>query len=148
MSEEPLRASDAERESAVHALAAHYADGRLDRTEFDERVDTALAARTRPQLEALFADLPDPSSAAVVALSEAAADAGAESASPDHAARRPAARRRGPAVGLPVLLLAPVLVGLAVTAAVHGLPLFPLIPLFFFILSRRGRRWNREARPW
>ena len=144
MSEEPLRASDAERESAVHALAAHYADGRLDRSEFDERVDTALAARTRPQLDALFADLPDPSPVAVVAPSEA----GAEAASPDHAARRPAARRRGPAVVLPVLLLAPVLVGLAVAAAVHGLPLFPLIPLLFFILSRRGRRWNREARPW
>ena len=67
MSEEPLRASDAERENAVHALGAHYADGRLDRSELDERVDAALAARTRSQLDALFADLPGPSPSAAVA---------------------------------------------------------------------------------
>ena len=69
-----LRASDAERENAVHALAAHYAVGRLDRPEFDERVETALAARTQPQLDALFADLPGPSPVAAVARpAEAAA---------------------------------------------------------------------------
>lgn len=136
----PLRASDAERENALRALAAHYADGRLDQSEFDERADTALAARTQPELRALFTDLPGPSPMAVVARSEAGR------APTNGSARSPwPARRGGP--GFPPLLLVPVLLALAVTAVIHGLPPFPLIPLLF-ILSRRGRRWNREARPW
>jgi hypothetical protein len=138
-----LRASDAERENALRALAAHYADGRLDRSEFDERADTALAARTQPELRALFADLPGPSPMAVVARPEAGR---APTSGTPQSARSPwSARRGGPR--FPPLLLVPVLLALAVTAVVHGLPPFPLIPMLF-ILSRRGRRWNREARPW
>jgi hypothetical protein len=133
-----VRASDVERENALRALAAHFADGRLDRAEFDERADVALAARTQSQLHALFADLPGPAPAPV-----ALPDAGAPPASA--ALRRV---RRGVAVsGVPLVPLVPVLLVLAVMAAVHGLPPFPLIPLLF-ILSRRHRRWNREARPW
>jgi hypothetical protein len=134
----PLRASDTERENALRALATHFADGRLERSEFDERADTALAARTQPELHALFADLPGPSPVAAVARPEA--DTVPTSA--------PSVARRGvPVPGFPLLLLAPVLLVLAVTAVVHGLPPFPLIPLLF-LLSRRARHWNREARPW
>ena len=53
-----LRVSDAERQEIADALAAHYADGRLDRTEFDERMNQAMAAKTRRDLEALLVDLP------------------------------------------------------------------------------------------
>jgi hypothetical protein len=141
VSEETLRASDAERDTAVRALTTHYADGRLDRAEFDERVGTALAARTRRELDALFADLPGPSSAAAVAPYDPAAPAAAAGT-----AGRPAFRR-GPAVGFPVLLLVPVLLVLSVGAVVHGAPPFPLIALLL-ILRGRGRRWNRQARPW
>jgi hypothetical protein len=133
-----VRASDVERENALRALAAHFADGRLDRAEFDERADAALAARMQSQLHALFADLPGPAP-----VPAAPPDVGA---SPASAALRQV--RRGVAVsGFPLLPLVPVLFVLAVAAAVHGLPPFPLIPLLF-ILSRRHRRWNREARPW
>jgi len=143
-----LRASDAERENALRALAAHYADGRLDQSEFDERADTALAARTQPELRALFADLPGPSPLAVVARPEAGTPPTSGSPQPARSAMSPRSARRGVAVpGFPPILLVPVLIALAVTAVVHGLPPFPLIPLLF-ILSRRGRRWNREARPW
>ena len=38
---EGLRASHAERDAALNALAAHYADGRLERAEFDERARVA-----------------------------------------------------------------------------------------------------------
>lgn len=135
---EAVRASDAERENALRALAAHFADGRLDRSEFDERADAALAARTQSQLRALFTDLPGPPPVPAAAIETDAA--------PARAALRPAGRRVA-APGFPLLLLVPVLLVLAVTAAVHGLPPFPLIPLLF-ILSHRHRRWNREARPW
>jgi hypothetical protein len=114
-----VRASDEERDEAVRTLAAHYAEGRLDQPEFNERADAALAAVTREQLRGLFTDLPRPE--------------------PVTATARPFRRR--PPLPLPPLLLA-VLFALAVTAIVHGVPLFPLIPLIF-ILSRR-RRFGRR----
>jgi hypothetical protein len=50
-------------------------------------------------------------------------------------------------MGFPPLILAPVLLALAVIAVLHGFPPFPLIPLAF-VVTRRHRRWNREAPPW
>ena len=122
-----VRASDAERDEALTALAAHYADGRLDQLEFNRRADAALAAVTRDQLRGLFTDLP--------------------------AARRPqqrrpvAYRRSRPALPVPPPLLA-VLLAISVIAVLHGLPPFPLIALSIYIFSRRRRRWHRETRPW
>lgn len=52
-------ASDGERDEVVALLQRHFADGRLSQAEFGERADAALAARTRDQLHALTADLPD-----------------------------------------------------------------------------------------
>ncbi len=53
-----LRASDADRNAAVERLREAFAEGRLDEDEFDERMRTALAARTVGQLDSLFTDLP------------------------------------------------------------------------------------------
>ena len=53
-----MRASDAERDHAVEALRGHAADGRLDLAELEERVATALEARTQGELAELTADLP------------------------------------------------------------------------------------------
>ena len=55
-----IRVSDAERNAVAEQLGAHYADGRLDQAEFDERINRAMAARTRGDLAGLFDDLPDP----------------------------------------------------------------------------------------
>ncbi len=52
-----LRASDADRDRVIELLRAAVADGRLDPVEFDERLDTALAARTIDALTPLTADL-------------------------------------------------------------------------------------------
>ena len=51
-------ASDAERERTVDALRDHYADGRLESDELEERVGAAYKARTRGDLDALLSDLP------------------------------------------------------------------------------------------
>ena len=53
----PLRASDSDRDVVAGVLAEAYADGRLDREEFDTRSATAAAARTLGELPALVADL-------------------------------------------------------------------------------------------
>ena len=52
------RVGDAEREQATSLLAQHYADGRLEHEEYDERLDAIWTARTRQDLDLLFADLP------------------------------------------------------------------------------------------
>lgn len=53
-----LRISDQDREQAAAAIREHFAAGRLDSAEFEERLQAIYAARTRGELEALSADLP------------------------------------------------------------------------------------------
>ena len=53
-----LRVSDAERHEIAEVLSRHFADGRLDDAEFNDRVSTAMAAKTRGDLAGLLADLP------------------------------------------------------------------------------------------
>jgi Domain of unknown function (DUF1707) len=54
----PLRASHADRDLAVDILCAAAGDGRLTAAELDERLDTALTARTVGELATVTADLP------------------------------------------------------------------------------------------
>jgi uncharacterized protein DUF1707 len=56
-----LRVSDAERQAVADRLGDHFADGRLDQAEFDERAGRAMSAKTRADLSGLFDDLPDAS---------------------------------------------------------------------------------------
>lgn len=53
-----MRLSDAERDAAARQLGEHYASGRLERAEYDDRLDAVLSARTRSELAPLFRDLP------------------------------------------------------------------------------------------
>jgi class 3 adenylate cyclase len=52
-----LRASHADRERVVEVLKAAAADGRLTADDLDQRLEAALTARTRADLEPLTADL-------------------------------------------------------------------------------------------
>jgi len=58
-SDQQLRVSDAERQAVTDRLAEHFAAGRLDQAEFDDRVGRAMSAKTRADLSGLFADLPE-----------------------------------------------------------------------------------------
>jgi hypothetical protein len=58
-------ASDREREATVLRLRAAHLEGRIETDEFEERVGRAGSARTRAELEAIEADLPERSGAAV-----------------------------------------------------------------------------------
>jgi len=55
-----IRIGTAEREQAVKALGEHFAQGRLEPAEFEERMTAAYAARTAAELDRLFDDLPSP----------------------------------------------------------------------------------------
>jgi DUF1707 SHOCT-like domain len=55
-----MRVSDADREAVQRTLRLAHEAGQLDLGEFDERVRTAWAARTRGELQRVTADLPAP----------------------------------------------------------------------------------------
>jgi hypothetical protein len=53
-----MRVSDAEREAAAAELREHFASGRLNQDELDDRLTAVFAAKTRADLNAPFTDLP------------------------------------------------------------------------------------------
>ena len=53
-----MRAADADRERAIDVLRAGFAEGRLSKTEFAERLGAAQSARTYGELAELTQDLP------------------------------------------------------------------------------------------
>lgn len=117
-----LRVSDAERRAVADTLSVHFGDGRLDQEEFNERLGTAMSAKTRADLAPLLADLPR-----------------LEPSGP------PPKNRRGAFV---VLLLVAVIVLLAsATAAVLHHPGVPwlLIGLIVFVAARRHRHHHHGA---
>jgi hypothetical protein len=63
---EKLRASHADRDQVVELLRVAAGDGRLSAEELDDRLESALTARTYAELASLTADLPATPGAAVV----------------------------------------------------------------------------------
>ncbi|MDR7169492.1 hypothetical protein J2W56_003233 [Nocardia kruczakiae] len=113
-----VRVGTAEREQAAAALGDHFAAGRLELDEYDERVSRAYAAKTAADLIVLFGDLPRPQPA------------------PPARPRREARRARPV---FPALLLAAVVVAVVIVATTHIIPFFVFPALFFlFIHHRRG----------
>ena len=59
MSDTPeIRVGHADRNAALDRLGAHFADGYLELSEFEDRTARAATVRTRADLDALFSDLP------------------------------------------------------------------------------------------
>ena len=118
-SDQHLRVSDAERQAVTDRLSEHFAAGRLDQAEFDERTSQAMNAKTRGDLSGLFNDLPDTGAPAV----------------PEHHRRR----------RHPVLLTALVVVALIATAhilwwiAVPALWIGLMVVVVLAVTGRLGR---------
>jgi hypothetical protein len=120
-----LRVSGAERDAVVTELGGHFQPGRLDRAEFDERVTTALSARTGRDLGVLLADLPP--------------------AREDSSAPQPGARRPGTLSLVPLLAAAILVAGMVVGSAHHLWVAWPLWWLFPIMVLRFGW-WRRSWR--
>jgi hypothetical protein len=117
-----LRAADADRERTADGLRKSHAEGRLDLTEFQERLERCYEAKTIGELDELIADLP----------------------------RQDERYERRPSVLAPRHLrlgpLVPLLIALIVLSAAIGHTLFWLwIPLVFIFLRIS---WWRHRGPW
>ena len=129
----PLRIGDEERDAAVASLGDHFAAGRLNRDELDERIDHAMKARFDADLVPLFADLPTASrGGTVVPTNPMAAFAG-----------RPVVQVRVPAL---LWLMPMLLVGLVVTAVALGAP-WLLWGLFWIMIMGRFLGGHRPVPP-
>jgi hypothetical protein len=127
-----VRIGDAERDQAVSLLGDHFAAGRLNREELDERIDQAMQAKFATDLRPLFADLPG-------------------AAEPP--AARPAVQFRAapPAFALLFLLAPLLLIGILVTAIAVGAPWVLWVTFWLFMFSgfwgrRRFRGGPRSYR--
>jgi hypothetical protein len=109
-----IRLTDAERDEAVARLSEHYAVGRLDKDEFDERSDAIWTARTGADLAPIFADL-------------------------EPATSRPGAGR--PRFGGMRVPLVPVLFVLIALTVITHVPFVMLAFVGGFFFVRRGGRW-------
>jgi hypothetical protein len=61
-----MRVGDADRAEVADLLARHFADGRLDQAELDERLEAVMRAKTRADLLVVLADLPATSGSSFV----------------------------------------------------------------------------------
>jgi DUF1707 SHOCT-like domain len=122
-----LRASDADREHVAERLRKAAVEGRLDTDELEERLETALSARTYGQLEPLLRDLPA-------------------------RRRRSSQRSRALALGgtallatlaLTAVVLAAIAVLFIATGVFAGWLLWILAGWFFFGHRRRALRYHR-----
>jgi hypothetical protein len=160
-----MRVSDAEREAAAAELREHFASGRLDQAELETRLSAVFAARTRGDLNALFADLPSagpawagagaPGGGTAFGGPFGAADAHREWQQRQDAWRAGVGRGLGRVAFTAVLLWALFIVGiLGVFGIGTGRPIgivlilaaFALLRRLLFIIFGRGRRGPRGGR--
>lgn len=119
-----MRVGDAERTQMSDTLSKHFAEGRLDESEFHQRLDKAMHAKTRGDLNGLLSDLPPlvPENL--------------------HQHRRPGIARR---FIWAMAVFGFVFVGLAI-ASTFAAPHFPWVLLFIFLvfLAVRGGRFRHH----
>ena len=113
-----VRVSDAERDEVVGQLSTHTADGRLSLDEFEQRVEQALGAKTRADLDATLRGLPQ---------------------SPHRVARRPRIDLRAP-LRLTAMLA---LVALAIVT-MGAWVLWIVVPVAWCRLNGAARRHRRH----
>jgi hypothetical protein len=143
-----IRIGDAERDAVTSVLHEHFAAGRLDRDELDERLGTALAAKTQGDLKKVTVDLPGPNGmpqaerqrpgppwagqAPWAHGDRSLAEHGVHGHVAHHMKGHPARRhRRGPSPALPLMIIA--FVTLMITVA-PGRPVFGLLKLALLVL--------------
>ena len=125
-----MRAGTTDRQAAVDRLTRHFTEGRLDPTEFDERVGKAYAATYLDQLPELLEDLPEDQ--------QRRSD---RAPTPWAGPQRPQIRRRPPLLAIILVVALLMSIG-AITHGFFPFPLFWVVLVIFFITSGRRRRYG------
>jgi Domain of unknown function (DUF1707) len=156
MGREGMRAGDADRKAVADQLKSALDEGRLDLSEYDERLQQTYAAKTFADLDGLLDDLPGtvpPQQSQVQPAAPAASPAAA--AAPQHSGGGQWARWTGPYGGA---FLVCVLIWAITSVSAHHLvyfwPVWMLIPLvlgiggqwFGYNHSRDAYRADRDER--
>ena len=122
-----LRAADADRERVAERLRKGHAEGRLDMSEFQQRLERCYESKTVGELGELVRDLPRPD---------------------EHEERRPFPWV-GP-YGWRAAGFAPILIALLVVLAATGHHVFwlwiPILFIFWRVSWLRRRRWSGGSR--
>lgn len=143
--QQPMRASDRERDEVAQRIQEATAEGRLTLEESDERLTGVFASRYRHELAALVADLPA-SSPAVPARAGSPARPTRTTMTPAYGGRR---------WGDPGLLIHTLIVVLLSAAMLahwvagdrgHPWPVFPLVWLWVSVAIHARRRNDRADR--
>jgi|HubBroStandDraft_1064217.scaffolds.fasta_scaffold11185_5 hypothetical protein len=145
-----IRTSDADRDLVAARLRDHYAEGRLTSEELDERIGTALNAKTFGDLRPVLADLPGPMPAPLPGPAPALVPAGP--------GRRPVPvgrhHRRGPRL-LPLLVVALVVAfaasgggALLFAVKVVAIAVAAMLAIFAVMAFTVGRFIRRARRHW
>lgn len=135
--DEGVRIGNAEREAATKALDEHLAAGRIDMDEYGERYAQASMARTRGELEPLFADLPEPHALSLLA--------GSASARPAVSLTKPepARRQRNPWQLMPLFVPLAIILTIAFS---WGWMAWIVVPAMMGVVGGgshgRGRDWD------
>lgn len=131
------RIGDAERSAAASRLGWYFSQGNLDQTEFEDRLDRAMHARTAAELSALFADLPaDPAAPPAAGARPAAASDPPPPAPSRHGGRR--------VLGAVLLVVA---VAIALGALSHSLIVWAAVLVIIVAMARRRRARPRQLPP-
>lgn len=117
-----IRAGDADRERIAERLRKSHAEGRLDLTEFQQRLERCYEAKTLGELSELVQDLP----------------------------REVVQPQRGSLTTFRTFPVLPIVIALIVVLAAAGHHVFllwvPLLFIFWRVSSWRRRRWAGAAR--
>ena len=130
------RVGDADRNRTADLLTEAHAAGYLTLEEVDERLGTALAARTRGELDRLVADLPPEW--------RARQERGQQPAGPPP--RQPSVLPLEAAWLVPLVVVVTGFILLAVLTRGFFFFPWPLLWIFFFAFGRRGRAGWRPPR--
>jgi len=143
MGREGMRAGDSDRKAVADQLKAALDEGRLDLSEYDERVQRTYAAKTFADLDGLLDDLPG-----TVPVQQSQVEPAATAAAPvaGRSAGNQVARWVGPYAG--VITISVIIWAITSASAGHVVyfwPVWMLIPLVVGVFSQWFSRDNADS---